>query len=296
MSRLLSTLLGIFVALFYLINTVIWSLLVWIIAIPLLFIPCKKWRLQWHKFMNSLPNYWTMTNGWFMHLTSRIEWDIQGMEGLQPDKWYLMIANHQTWTDILVLQYLFAFKIPSLRFFMKRSLLWQLPIVAQTCWLLNFPFMHRYRRSYLKKHPEMKGKDVETTRKICAKFKDIPITMINFIEGRRFSKKRHFHQQSPFKYLLKPKAGGMAFTLMTMGKNIHTVLDVTLVYGKDKATIWDFFSGRIPKISVRVRAYPVTDEILGDYENDREYRARFQTWLNQIWSEKDRMIKEIKKA
>jgi 1-acyl-sn-glycerol-3-phosphate acyltransferase len=214
---------------------------------------------------------------------------------LQPNDWYLLIANHQTWADIIVLQLVFSLRIPSLRFFMKKELLWQLPIVAQACWVLGYPFVQRYNKDYLKKHPDRKGKDLETTRKICKRFKKTPISLINFSEGGRFNPQRHARQRSPYRYLLKPRAGGIAFILGAMPQ-MRTLLDVTIIYDKEQASFWDFLSGRLRKITIRVRRIPITDELRGDYTNDVTFRRHFQRRLNQLWQEKDDLIAEIKRG
>ena len=39
-----------------------------------------------------------------------------------------------------------------------------------------------------------------------------------------------------------------------------------------------------------VEKLAVTPEILGDYDNDPEFRKRFQDWVNRLWEQKDRQI------
>ena len=56
---------------------------------------------------------------------------------------YLVLANHQSWVDILVLQKVFNRRIPLLRFFLKRQLFW-VPLLGLAWWALDFPFMGRY--------------------------------------------------------------------------------------------------------------------------------------------------------
>jgi hypothetical protein len=71
------------------------------------------------------------------------------------------------------------------------------------------------------------------------------------------------------------------------------LINVTIVYPSNNITIWDFVCGRVKKIVVNIEVMPVTAEILGDYENDREFRAKFQSYLNQLWNKKDNLIKTI---
>ncbi|MGE3919784.1 MAG: acyltransferase [Gammaproteobacteria bacterium] len=283
-------------AFLYLISTIFWALATFVLALITYIVPLKSWRQCWQHHLHSVPDYWNDTNEMITKLTTKVVWDIQGVENLEPKTWYLLLSNHQSWIDIIVLHIVLKHKIPSLRFFMKRELLWQFPIASQACLLLGYPFMQRYSKDYLKKHPELKGKDFENTKKSCEKYKNIPITMTNFVEGHRFTQARHDKQESPYQYLLKPRAAGAAYTLMMMGEYLKTILDVTIVYPKNKnLNLWDFFCGRISPIIIRVKALPITKDLLGDYENDRNYKIFFQNWLNQLWQEKDRLIGEIKK-
>jgi 1-acyl-sn-glycerol-3-phosphate acyltransferase len=194
--------------------------------------------------------------------------------------------------DILVLQRIFHRKIPFLKFFIKKELLW-LPILGQAWWAMGFPFVKRYTKSDLQKNPHLKGKDLAITRKACQKFKTNPISIMNFVEGTRFTNEKQRRQQSPYSHLLKPKAGGIALVLSSMGEQIQRVLDVTIVYPDGVTNFWAFLCGKIRKINVHVRSLPVSAELLGDYTNDRQFRAELQRWLNNIWTEKNRTIEEI---
>jgi 1-acyl-sn-glycerol-3-phosphate acyltransferase len=282
-------LLGIITALLYLLNTIFWPLPVFAGAL-LRLIPIKTWQKFCTHCMHRNMVYWADCNSFIQRLTTRIEWDIQGVENLKRDDWYLLISNHISWMDILMLTQVFNRKAPSVRFFMKKELLWTLPVAGLGAWLLDFPFLGRYSKSYLAKHPEMKGKDLETTRKACEKFRNIPTVIIAFAEGTRFTAEKHLKQASPYKHLLRPRAGGVAFTLGAMGQHFHKILNVTLVYPGERVGIWDYFCGRINKIVVRVEELPVTPDLLGDYENDRNYRIYFQNWLNELWRKKDEVI------
>ncbi|MCE6984794.1 acyltransferase, partial [Pseudomonas frederiksbergensis] len=79
-----------------------------------------------------------------------------------------------------------------------------------------------------------------------AKFRGKPTAIFNFAEGTRFTQAKHRQQQSPFKHLLKPKAGGVAFVLAALGEQLDALLDVTIVYPGDKAPgFWDLLSGNL---------------------------------------------------
>lgn len=153
--------------------------------------------------------------------------------------------------------------------------------------------MKRYSRAFLEKNPHLKGKDIEITRKACEKFKTLPVSVMNFVEGTRFSPEKHARQQSPFKTLLKPRAGGIAFVLASMGEQLHRILDVTIAYPGGEKGFWSFLCGRVHEIRVRVRCLPVTTDLFGDYSGNREFSKRFQDWLNALWSEKDQCLQSM---
>ena len=157
-------------------------------------------------------------------------------------------------------------------------------------WALDFPFMKRYSRSFLEKHPHLKGKDIEITRKACKKFETIPVSIMNFMEGTRFTKGKHRKQNSPYTHLLRPKSGGIAFVLSAMGRQLNSIVDVTIVYPRGVGSFWDLICGRIREIRVQVKTVPITDDIRGDYFNDQVFRQRFQDWINSRWLEKDQQI------
>jgi len=243
--------------------------------------------------MEHLPVYWIRGNCFIQELTTSIKWDVTGLEQLTYNEWYLLIANHQSWADILILQDIFNEKIPTLKFFLKKELLWTLPFGSWACWLLGFPFMHRYSKKVLTKHPELKNKDIETTKHACQRFKVAPTVVASFIEGTRFSDRKRRLQESPYQYLLRPKSTGIGFSLAVLGDFFHKILNVTIVYPPKKASLWHFLSGNIKKITVHIEALPITSDCLGDYQNDRQFRANFQKKLNELWAQKDKLISEI---
>lgn len=205
---------------------------------------------------------------------------------------YLVLANHQSWVDIPVLQAVFNRQIPFLRFFLKSQLIW-VPLLGLAWWALDFPFMKRYSREKLAKFPELAGRDLETTRRACRKFRGRPISVLIFPEGTRMTRLKHEMQSSPFPHLLKPKAGGVAFVLEAMGDALHTIIDVTIAYPEGKPTFADLLADRIPEVRVYARAREIPRELVGgDYENDPHARSRVQTWINEVWSEKDALLSE----
>jgi 1-acyl-sn-glycerol-3-phosphate acyltransferase len=276
----------------YILNTVFWCIPLFVLVAAKAAVPLDSWMRRCSRMLNAIAENWIWVNNQNQKLVGNTLWDVQGLESLERAEWYLIMANHQSWVDIVVLQRIFHRKIPFLMFFIKKELIW-LPILGQAWWAMDFPFVKRYTKSYLRKKPHLKGKDLEITRKACQKFKKIPVSIMNFVEGTRFTNEKHRRQQSPYAHLLRPKAGGIAFVLGSMENQIHRVLDVTIVYPDGVSSFWALLCGKIRKIKVRVRSLPVSSELLGDYANDGQFRSGLQRWLNNIWEEKNRDIEEM---
>ncbi|CAM3689696.1 acyltransferase [Rheinheimera salexigens] len=293
LSFLPSALTGTLSLILYIINTLFWFVPVTLLAI-LKLLPLPGWLRLITYLLDGCAVAWISLNNLTTALFTRISWQVTGVEGLTKKDWYLILANHQSWADILVLQKIFNHKIPFIKFFLKKELMY-VPFLGICWWALDFPFMKRYSKQFLQRNPHLQGKDIETTRKACAKFRFKPVTIMNFVEGTRFTPAKHLQQQSPFTNLLKPKAGGVAFVLGAMGQQLHKILDVTIFYPKGIPTFWDFISGKVPQVTVNVVVKPIHKELLGDY-NNAQYREQFQLWINELWQHKDQQISELKKG
>ena len=297
-KTLLHSLNGALSALLYGLNTLFWVPLVLALAVLKLLVPLKPWRTFMTYLLDACAVGWISVNNFNQRLFSRTTLEVSGLEGLARNDWYLVIANHQSWVDILLLQRVFNREVPFLKFFLKQQLIW-VPFLGLAWWALDFPFMRRYSKSFLAKNPHLKGKDMETTKKACEKFQYKPTSIMNFVEGTRFTKEKHTRQVSPFKHLLKPKAGGIAFVLNAMGGQLHHLIDVTIFYPAGTPSFWDFINGSVNKIKLHVDVKPLkglfpADIKVMDYFENPEQRARFQQWLNQQWQAKDQRLENWK--
>lgn len=233
---------------------------------------------------------------WWIDWVYQPKWDIKGTQQLDKNAWYLLTANHQSWVDIFVLYKLFHNKAPFLKFFIKKELAY-VPIVGQAWWALDFPFMRRYSKAYLAKHPEKAGDDIKETQKACEKFSKTPNSVMNFLEGTRFTPEKHQSQESPYKHLLKPKAGGIAFTIQALGDKFKELSNATIVYPGHTPTFWDMMCGRIDHILVEVNSVNIPAHFSqGDYQADPKLRVEVQNWVTALWQQKDldieRMLQE----
>ncbi len=275
------------------INTTIWAGLISIGGLIKLFLPFTAGRNFLTKIMNKFMWAWASCNGGILFLLADIEWDIEGLEKLNKDGWYLLISNHLSGFDIAVQTYVLRNHIPMLKFFLKRELMY-IPFLGLGCWALDMPFMSRTSPAKLKKNPKLKGKDLASTRRACEKFKTMPTSIINYVEGSRFTEDKHIRQDSPYRYLLRPKAGGIAFTLSAMGEQFTNLLNVTLVYPEAQSDpLSEVMHGKIKKITVKVEVLPVPEVDNKRYFSEAQYRVEFQRWLNQLWEEKDEQIHQV---
>ncbi len=274
------------------VNTLFWAGFLYPVVLLKLIFPVKAARRFFNFLLDNIAQTWIRFNNVGLRLTRRIEWHVTGTENLSTKKWYLVISNHQSWTDIVVLQKNLNGRTPFIKFFLKKELIW-VPILGLAWWGLDFPFMKRYSASFLEKNPHLKGKDIEITKKACARYRDLPVAIMNFVEGTRFTETKRRRQDSPFYNLLKPKSGGVGFVFSTMGDYLTSVLNVTIAYPGGPYSFWDFLCGRVREIKVHVEEMPVTDSLRGDYINDPAHRASFQSWLNGLWERKDLKIGEM---
>lgn len=226
-------------------------------------------------------------------LFNTVQLDVYIDEQVDKESWYLLIANHSCWLDIILIMSLSVGRFPPPKFFLKKELIW-VPFIGLGAWALDMPFMQRYSKQFLKRHPHLTGKDVESTRQSCEKFKTTPTTVVNFVEGSRCTPEKQKQKNSPFKHLLPAKAGGISFTFGAMGEQFTHILDTTIAYPDNTHNVMlDLLKGKLTKIVVRVDAKEVTPMLIGDYTNDEAYRHYVQTWLNDIWKEKDIVLDDI---
>lgn len=276
------------------INTFIWFVPVFLLAIVKLLLPLTTVRSAVSRWLMTMAENWISGNALILSGSGSRQWRAQGADELQREGWYLVLANHQTWVDIVVLQVVFNRRIPLLKFFIKQQLMW-FPLLGFGFWALDMPFMKRYSPSYLAKHPEKKGGDLRATRKACEKFRQTPTSVINFVEGTRFSEEKRDRRESPYKHLLVPRAGGIAVALASMDEIFDKVVDVTMVYENRVPKFWDMVCGERVAVTIDVRALPIDPSLAeGDYENDRQFRRKVHRWLSDIWEDKDARIAEIR--
>lgn len=256
-------------------------------------LPSGRLRAKFTIRLANLAKRWVANNDRIFDTMLPTKWEVSGVETGSHDGRYLMVSNHASWVDIIAIFRAFHDDYPFIRFFMKSQLLW-FPILGQACWALDFPFMKRHSPDFVAKHPEKRGEDLETTRKACRKYRHIPVAILNFLEGTRFSETKRRAEGSPYRHLLRPRSGGISFVLASMGEQLDAIYDVTLAYPGREVNMIDFLLGRTPRVVVHVRRVEVPQEFFDAAVTERgEVRDRFKLWLEQLWREKDELLERL---
>lgn len=290
MRRLLT---GCFVTLLLLLNTLVLFGPLMVFALLKLVLPGRL-RDYASAAVMWIAETWAEIDKLIFSLCIPTRWDIRGGENLRQDTSYLVVSNHQSWVDIPALIQTLNRRTPFFKFFLKKELIW-VPFLGLAWWALDYPFMKRYSKAFLARHPELQGKDLDITKAACELFKRQPVTVVNYLEGTRFTPAKREQQGSPFQHLLKPKAGGVAFVLAAMGEQLDAMLDVTVVYPQAHTPgFWDLISGSVPKVIIDIRTRELDPALWhGDYENDPAFRQQVQDWVNRLWTDKDQRISEL---
>ncbi len=275
------------------VNTIFWFVPLFTLALVKLLLPIPPLRRAITRVLMWLGENWVSVNTLILAPSGSATWTAEGLDELSKDSWYLVLSNHQTWVDIVVLQQIFNRRIPFLKFFIKQELIW-FPLLGIAWWAMDMPFMKRYSPSYLAKHPEKKGADLEATRRACRKFTHTPTSVINFVEGTRFTEEKRIKRDSPYRHLLTARAGGVAIALSSMGELFDAVLDVTLYYPDGPRDFWAMCCGERINVVATVERLPVESRLVaGDYAMDREFRREVHRWISELWQRKDRHLEDL---
>ena len=239
--------------------------------------------------MDQIIVWWTSSNRWMLNKLRLVNADVhwRGQEQLSPEKWYLVVCNHQTWADILLLQTYLLDEIPPLKFFTKSQLIW-LPFIGQAMYVLGFPYVKRVDREQIKNNPELRNADRDNVLTACEGFKSPPTSILNFAEGTRYTDEKHQRQGRQFQHLLKPKIGGITYILQAMDSHLDGLVDVTIVYPDGVPTFWDFLQGKCHRVIFD--APYLSNKPLDAEGDDVSIKSKVARWINEAWKEKDARI------
>ncbi|MFT7219682.1 MAG: 1-acyl-sn-glycerol-3-phosphate acyltransferase [Candidatus Azotimanducaceae bacterium] len=182
----------------------------------------------------------------------------------------IIVANHQTWFDIPVLQYAVTQHGPILKFLIKKELIW-VPIVGWICWALNFPRLNRGTGDNAR---ERDYAAIESASAILAAERG---ALLIFAEGTRFTQRKHDNQRSDYSKLLTPRPGGLKIALASVDADTP-IVDLTINYNGGATNFWRCLHGSSPTIDVHLTSYPAGE--IGDV----------RLWLEARWSDKDELL------
>ena len=286
-----NTIKGLTAILFMTLNTAaVWSVL-WFWVIQRIWTSGEK-LVDLKERMDKIIWWWTGGNRWLLKRLDLIEPDIdwKHIDDVSLDKWYLVISNHQSWTDIILLQSYLYGKIPPLKFFTKQQLIW-VPGIGLAMYVLGFPYVKRVSKAQIKANPNLRNADRDNIAEACKGFKNHPTSILNFLEGTRRTSAKQLNQSSDYKNLLRPKIGGIEYVIKDMGDNLHKLIDVTIVYPDGTPTFWQFVKGECRSVKFVVSHYDIPKQVLVD--NDIERRSSLSGWIKTIWMQKDQQISEM---
>ena len=205
-----------------------------------------------------------INSAWMVHVVG-INFNVDGTLPDQPTQ--VIVANHQTWFDIPILQHVVTGQGPVLKFLIKRQLVW-LPIVGWICYALNFPRMNR--GSDGRAHRQ----DLDAIKKASSTMHKERGALLIFAEGTRFTEEKHRNQNSPYKKLLIPRPGGLKVALSTMPPDTP-VVDITINYKGSETNFWKCLHGANRDIDIHIEKHNAAEII----------DAR--SWLRDCWEQKD---------
>ncbi len=273
--------------------------LLWLIPLiyPLLFlkfIPIQTLKAFADKVLVSIAEIWIQNDYRISTFMFGIKFEVQGLDHpeISYHKNYMIICNHQSWSDIYVIQSVLNRKVPFIRFFTKDSLKW-VPILGQAWLALDFPFVKRSKREDLIKNPALANRDIDSVRKVCAKFKNIPFCILNFVEGTRRTPERmkKLVKKNPYQYLLRPHSGGISVVATELRESLHGVLDLTLIYPNDKSTFYDLMQGNVRAIKVIIDFIPISEVPVETNPQYAPMSKAMKRWVDDRWQKKEEALK-----
>lgn len=288
--------------LIFIINMTMISIASCLLAFPLIFLALIRLILPFKVVLDLVDTLNQLAfrgfcahNSLLMRITTKVKWDIKGVENVNVKGSCIIISNHLSWTDIVMICHIYRGRIPITKFFLKQSLIF-IPIIGQACYAVGMPFLRRYSRAQILKNPKLKTKDLDSTRKACQSLLVYPSSLVNFVEGTRFTQAKAQAQKSPYQNLMPPKAASLAVALGMIGKNIDCILNTTILYPGQSgqgSIFYELLCGRLEKVIARVEVIDketIESKLVGDYMGDKQFKRSFTNELRALWQQKDEQI------
>ena len=256
-------------------NLTFWVIPVFVIAVGQAIARSQRTRRFWYRILDAIYHAAVHFNSAWVTRVLGVNIVVHGEVPRDPTEHLIVLSNHRSWFDILVLHKLVTGEGPIIKFLMKKELIY-IPVVGWLCFALNFPRLNRGGSE------DGRTQDYSTVQQAAESLNGGLGALLNFAEGTRFSPAKHRAQQSPYRYLLRPHSGGLRIMLAAMPE--VRILDCTLAYPNQSLSFWQCLGGDLREIHVwldSIPAFEVTD---------------VNAWLAERWEVKDRRIAEAQPA
>lgn len=197
----------------------------------------------------------------------------------------LVLANHASWADILILQSAVARQGPLLKFLTKRELAY-IPIFGIIFWAFDFPLLRRTTKAG-EDEAARRAADAAALDAACDSVRRRPAALTIFVEGTRATPEKIASRGGPHRHLLEPRVGGFASLFSALEDDLVSIIDVTIVSPEHPA-FWPFLAGRLAPIEVRAERIPSSALPKG--------RDALAAWLDERWCAKDDAIERVRAA
>lgn len=243
--------------------------------------------------INRIYHLAVSVNDWLFFSILQNNIDFNGKEELAENQNYLVLANHRSWVDILVLQSLLNKRGGPIQFIVKRELI-LMPLIGLICWAYGYPFVRRASLKSSQKNILKTEKDFNRIGDNFDKESGFFLCLINFVEGTRFSPVKFKKFSSRYRHLLNPRVGGLHYILKNYGEKLHVILDFTIAYECAEPIFWKFLAGRCKRIRIDLQKIPMAVLIknLGTTFSDIEV-LQVAAWIKGLWKEKDAKIERM---
>ena len=99
----------------YILNTIFWLLPILVFSLFKALIPLTFSKKTFSYLLDLMASNWVATNSIIQNIFTKTNIVVTGLEELKINDWYLVLANHQSWVDIVVLQRALHGNIPFLK-------------------------------------------------------------------------------------------------------------------------------------------------------------------------------------
>lgn len=267
-------------------STILCCLAIYLFAFLRMLCPFQSQRDLLAGRMDEVVSVWVGVNEWMLRSLRLIEirTDIKEPLGDRSD-WWIVISNHQSWSDIIAIQVALLRRAPIVKFITKRELIW-VPFVGLAMWLLRFPYVRRFSRQPAKGNRSRYARSREDMSRAAKQFLDRPIAVLTFLEGTRFTADKHKEQQSEFIHLLNPRTGGLAYVLEILDTKVTKIVDLTLIYEGSVPGFWDLLCGRCRRVEIDIRTIEINEQ----------FRQDLKASVIELWRQKDASIEKSRSS